>query len=532
MAIIAGEYIIVTVAFAWPGLYLLRSYDMWSAEWLAGVACSGYALFLLLRSLALGSPDTEEQVVLMRLSYLPAEVALVAFVWLAWLLGYPHEATPPGVFTLFILIGTALTALAVLTPVIVKSMTYSASLGYSRAVFGRLFWAWVIYAGMSCGAGIFLIGQAIYHHRRGSGIIRSTGIPLDGHLLSMTPVVMLTSVMNQIAMNYVNIPFPWFSIASTAGCLFLSYRFVSQFDRAFRTPLDQHGITLRVLADMGYVTVGTAATIAGAEIIRQRPLDLTLIFLICYLASLVAAQHAGTRHRFYYGYYMVYSRLNHQDKQPMALAVPAVVPPELFLALPGEKVWRREGEEERWREDVGEWEQRRRREGEKGTNLQMATPYDESGGGEDSEIEDKKPDEASTPLLSFTPSSTPDSDPQQELLNAVRLALRHLHNPARLGTISLLAAGLPGDTPWQRGVALQGKLIDAMQRLSCCGVNQQNTPWLCYQILWRLYHEGQTRFVIMRELSLSERHYQRQLREGLAMIVAQWQMYGNNAVDH
>ena len=136
-----------------------------------------------------------------------------------------------------------------------------------------------------------------------------------------------------------------------------------------------------------------------------------------------------------------------------------------------------------------------------------------------------EPDSASKAL------SDEGNDNNEQLYRELRLALRSLHDPARLSAFHALADDLPGETAWQRGEALQQQLIQAIQRLEPNGDETYANQWQHYQILWRLYCEGQSRLDIMQELSLSERHYQRHLHDALVVFVAQWQNSGKNRID-
>jgi hypothetical protein len=292
----------------------------------------------------------------------------------------------------------------------------------------------------------------------------------------------------------------------------------------------------RILIDTGVAAAITAAIVGGAIVISGERLPLSLIFLMLYLASLFAALQAGTRHRVYYNYYIAFRRLSRQlmakdrvgGAEPLGgsgagfgtadvidvAGVPAVIDVADIPAVTG--VAGQAGVE------IGS-----------DINVGCAAIGDVAviGGtavdGGVSEAETQGDDLPTTDGEQGAGSP----DPNQELFAALRLALRHLHNPARLGAIGVLADALPGDTPWQRGKALQQQLIGAIQRLAPAADEKHGTLWQRHQILWRLYHEGHHRTAIMRELSLSERHYQRQLHEALDMIVAQWQKNGNSPVD-
>ena len=95
------------------------------------------------------------------------------------------------------------------------------------------------------------------------------------------------------------------------------------------------------------------------------------------------------------------------------------------------------------------------------------------------------------------------------------------------GGLAALSAGLPGETVWERGQQLQQALIRAMRALEPDRGAANPQALQRYQILWRLYHEGDSRAAIIQDLALSERHYERHLREGIEMLAAQWQGAGN-----
>jgi hypothetical protein len=136
------------------------------------------------------------------------------------------------------------------------------------------------------------------------------------------------------------------------------------------------------------------------------------------------------------------------------------------------------------------------------------------------------------PVLPIVPNESamvPQSAPvpitdKQDLSKDVRMALRHLHDPAYLGTVKSLSSTVPGKTIWERGLNLQQRLICAMQALDAANVSDKPQAVRHYQILWLLYYEGKSRQHIMQELALSERHYERKLREAVAALTAHWQV--------
>ena len=105
------------------------------------------------------------------------------------------------------------------------------------------------------------------------------------------------------------------------------------------------------------------------------------------------------------------------------------------------------------------------------------------------------------------------------LRQELRWALRHLHDWPSLGN-SPLAKQVPGATPWQRGEALHDVFVKAIQDLRPPEADPDDPAWRQYVILEQHYVEARARPSLLPELALSERQYQRELRNGIDALSA------------
>ena len=499
MTIKAIELIVLITLSTWVGLYLLIRQYGGSAEKLAGTIYLCYGAYLLLRAVAKTSAEPAFALLLARFAYVPSIIALVSLCRLACLFSPVKHNTKRIVLSVIIVASLVMGTLAVGTPLILQRIVYVSGGGWPDTENGPAFWVWLVYIST-------LIGLSLYCFARtwlANGIRRpiNSGSSTQNSLrkfAGVALVVIVSGFLNHIGKSYEDSFSIGPSIFFVLGTIYLAYMLVTTFDRAFRSPMRSKGMSFSILMDTLMILTGTFLFIVIARVINQESLSLSAIFLIDFWASGLAAGLAGTRHRLYATFRHEIRRMSRQNRQFNVLepapAQSLVVSPATLGGIAPQP------------------------------NPETPNVPNEIAKTTQSCADQEVTDSAATDNEQLVEDNSSDLQLYREL----RLALRSLHDPARLGALHSLACGLPGDTAWQRGEALQQQLIQAIQRLEPHGDESYANQWQHYQILWRLYCEGQSRLDIMQALSLSERHYQRHLHDALVVFVAQWQNSGKN----
>ena len=502
MTIKAIELIVLITLSTWVGLYLLiRQYGGY-AEKLAGTIYLCYGAYLFLRAVAKTSADPAFGLLLARFTYIPGIVALVSLCRLACLFSPIKRSIRRFAFSIIIIASLVMGTLAVGTPLILQRMVYVYREGWPDTENGPAFWAWLIYVSILIGISLYCFARTWLADgiRRSINSTSGTRNPLR-KFAGVAFVVVVSGFLNHIGKAYEDSFSIGPSILFVLSTLYLAYLLVTTFDRAFRDPANSKGMSLSILIDTLVIFAAVHISIGIAEVVGGESLALSTIFIMHFMGAGLAAVLAGIQHRLYATFRHEIRRVNRQNHQfIVAESIPA--PSSLIVAVtPSATAPQTDLLPNLRPPDVPE---------------QAANPEL----GVDLEVTDSAP--ADNEQLAETNNS------DLQLYRELRLALRSLHDPARLGTLHSLACGLPGETAWQRGEALQQQLIQAIQRVEPHGDESYANQWQHYQILWRLYCEGQSRLDIMQELSLSERHYQRHLHDALVVFVAQWQNSGKN----
>lgn len=491
MIIKAIELIVLITLSTWVGLYLLIRQYGGPAEKFAGTIYLCYGVYLFLRAMAKTSADPAFGLLLARFAYIPSIVALVSLCRLAYLFSPVKRPVRRIALSVIIITSLGMGALAVGTPLILQRIVHVSQEEWPYTENGPAFWAWLIYVST-------LIGISLYCFARTwlAGSIRqpANSAPSRQNPLrkfaGVALIVVISGFLNHIGKSYEDS----FSLVPTIffvlGTVYLAYTLVTAFDKAFPGPVSSKGMSLRILIDTLMILAGTFLFLGIARVINNEPFSFSTLFLIDFWAAGFAAVLAGTQHRLYATYR---HEIRQVSRQSHPLNVTEPTPAQFPISFPAE-------------------------------STETAPRPDPQPDQMAKTSSDKDADCA--PADNEQPVETNNTDLQ--LYRELRLALRSLHDPARLGTLHALACGLPGETAWQRGEALQQQLIQAIQRLEPHGDESYANQWQHYQILWRLYCEGQSRLDIMQELSLSERHYQRHLHDALVVFVAQWQNSGKN----
>ncbi len=491
MIIKAIELIVLITLSTWVGLYLLIRQYGGPAEKLTGMIYLCYGAYLLLRAVAKTSADPAFALLLARFAYIPGIIALVSLCRLACLFSPARRSIKRTILGTIIVASLIMGTLAVGTPLILQRIVYVSQEGWPDTENGPAFWVWLIYIST-------LIGISLYCFARTwlAGGIRQ---PINSAPSAQNPlrkfagvalIVVISGFLNHIGKSYEDS----FSLVPTIlfvlGTVYLAYMLVTTFDKAFPGPASSKGMSLHILVDSLMILAGAFLFIGLAKVVNNESFSFSTIFLIVFWAAGLAAGLAGTRHRLYATYRHEIRQVRRQSRQ---LNVTEPTRAQSPINFPAESTE---------------------------TAPQPGPQPDQMA----QNVSDKDTDCAPPDNGQLVETNNTDLQLYREL----RLALRSLHDPARLGTLHSLACGLPGETAWQRGEALQQQLIQAIQRLEPHGDDSYANQWQHYQILWRLYCECQSRLDIMQELSLSERHYQRHLHDALVVFVAQWQNSGKN----
>jgi uncharacterized membrane protein (DUF485 family) len=394
-------------------------------------------------------------------------------------------------------------ALAACTPLILPRIVYVSSDGWPYTEHGSLYWAWLVYLSILTGLSLYFFGRTLLNRseKHSGGLWAEKSVK---KVAGTALVVIVSGYLNHVGKAYGDSISVVSTIVFVLSTLYLVYILVTAFDRAFRNSISRvsnRGIFRGILMDTVLILTGMSVFIGIASFVGRQSLALSTIFVMDFMAASLAAVLAGTRHRLYAVYCHEIRRLGRQNRQPSVAQATPVQLRAPSSATPNEA----------------------RAQLDPLPEVDLPIVHNEvidQPPAQDTE----NPDHAEGKLL------VEDNSSDRKLYGELRLALRNLHDPVRLGS-SVLARGLPGDTAWQRGQVLRQQLIDTMQRLEPRGEESYANQRQYYQILWLLYSEGKSRLEIMQSLSLSERHYQRHLHEALVVFVAEWQNSGENDVD-
>jgi hypothetical protein len=505
------ELVALITLTTWIGLYLLVRRYGGVAEKHAGTIYLCYGVYLFVRGVAKASTEHAFGILLARFAYVPAIIAMVVLCQLACSFIPTTRAIKRVIVSVMVAVSAMVGILAVSTPLISQGIVYGAPDEWPHTENGPLFWVWLIYVSVFIGLSLYLFGRAwlAVGIKR---ILNSNAAPNPIKQFSGVALIVIASgFLNHVGKAYEDT----FSIAASLVYIlstgYLAFLMVTTFDKAFRSPANDKGVALYILLDTLMILVGTCVALLFARMMNNAPLPLSTLLIIDFWVSALAAIFAGTRHRLYANSSHEIRRFRRrgfalEGVQPPLVVVslstpspsPALVPAE---ALPPASL---------------------------PLNHRDASARSFPEG---SEAQVSQEQNAAEPDCASKAQADEGTGNNEQLYRELRLALRSLHDPARLSAFHSLADDLPGETAWQRGEALQQQLIQAIQRLEPNGDESYANQWQHYQILWRLYCEGQSRLDIMRELSLSERHYQRHLHDALVVFVAQWQNSGKNRID-
>jgi hypothetical protein len=480
----AIELIILIVLSTWLGLYLLvRGYGG-HVEKLTGATLLSYGAYLFLRALA----ATTQGIFLARLAYIPGVVALVFLCHLSWSFGSARPAFKRIASLAVVVASFAVGGLAVCTSFILQRIPSSPPYAWPRLEAGPAMWAWLVYLCLLIGTSLYHFGRALLNKSRQ---VREPRRKAAGASLLMIAAGFGYHIgaLYEDGLAIVSV------ILFAIGGLSLAYILVATFDQAYRGPAGERGVSSSILWNTLIVLFGTPLLIITIGLLTTEAPSLATLFMIAFWAAALAAMMAGMQHRLYARFrreIRCQSRRTWQSVPALTFslaapsAAPAMVSADHAPRTPENRVM----------------------------NGQLTCKSD-AGSQVDEQI------------------AAVVEDADQQLYRDLRLALRNLKDPARLGSLKTLTCDLPGETCWERGQALQQQLTQALQRLEPhAGGEPYEHQWQHYQILWRLYVQGQSRAQIMQSLSLSERHYQRHLHDALVVFVAKWQNCGKICVDN